>query len=151
METKAQQKFILMSPRKIRLVADMVRKLTPLEALKVLPFSNKKAAIPLAKVIKTAVANAKDKGASDTDLFFKEIQITEGPRLKRGRPVSRGQWHPVKKRMSHIRVVVAVREKSKPEGDKKQNEKALKAKGTKKPEIKEPVKKSKGAKRGTKN
>lgn len=100
------QKFVRMTPRKLRLVADAIRDLKPIEALEVLPHVGKRAAKPLEKVIKTALANAKVKGISETDLVFKEIQIGEGPRLKRGRPVSRGRWHPILKRMSHIRVVL---------------------------------------------
>lgn len=106
MEIVATQKYLLMSPKKIRVVADMVRKLKPTDAVETLPFVGKRAGEPLAKVIKAAIASAKAKGVSETDLVFKEIQIGEGPRLKRGRPVSRGMWHPIKKRMAHIRVVL---------------------------------------------
>jgi len=103
------QKYLLESPRKLRLVADMVRKMKPVEATEKLPFVQKRAAGDLAKVIKSAIANAKAQGVADTDLIFKEIQIGEGPRLKRGRPASRGMWHPFKKRMAHIRVVLTTR------------------------------------------
>lgn len=102
----ATQKFLRMSPRKLRLVVDAVKKMTPSEALVVLPFSGKRAAEPLSKVIKTAVANAVQGGANAETLVFAEIQIGQGPTLKRGRPVSRGQWHPIRKHMSHIRVGV---------------------------------------------
>jgi len=111
MEIVATQKYLLMSPKKIRVVADMARKLKPVVAIETLPFTNKRASEPLVKVIKSAIATAKAKGISETDLVFKEIQIGEGPRLKRGRPVSRGMWHPIKKRMSHIRVVLTAVEK----------------------------------------
>ncbi len=111
MEIIATQKYLLMSPKKIRVVADMAKKLTPQVAVETLPFVGKRASEPLIKVIKSAIATAKAKGISETDLIFKEIQIGEGPRLKRGRPVSRGQWHPIKKRMSHIRVVLSSIEK----------------------------------------
>lgn len=102
----ATQKYLLESPRKIRLVVSLVKKMKPLEAVEKLPFVQKRAAGDLAKVIKSAIANAKAQGVSDTDLIFKEIQIGEGPRLKRGRAASRGMWHPFKKRMAHIRVVL---------------------------------------------
>ncbi len=105
-EYKSTQKFLLESPRKIRLVVKVVKKMSPVEAVEKLPFLGKRAAGDLAKVIKSAIANARNQGVADTDLIFKEIQIGEGPRLKRGRPVSRGMWHPVKKRMAHIRVVL---------------------------------------------
>lgn len=105
-EFKATQKFLIMSPRKIRLVVDMIKKMSPAEAVEKLPFIRKRAAEPLAKVIKSAMAAARNQGVADGDLRFKEIQVGEGPRLKRGIAVSRGQWHPIVKRMSHIRVVL---------------------------------------------
>jgi len=114
MEVKAEQKHLLISPKKLRFVADVARKLTPLEAVTKQPFLGKKGGFYLVKVIKSALANARNKGLSETDLVFKEIQISEGPRLKRGRPVSRGQWHPIKKRMSHIRVILVARNSEAP-------------------------------------
>ena len=108
-EYKSTQKFLLESPRKIRLVVEVVKKMSPV--VEKLPFLGKRAAGDLAKVIKSAIANAKAQGVADSDLIFKEIQVGEGPRLKRGRPVSRGMWHPVKKRMAHIRVVLTTNEK----------------------------------------
>lgn len=106
MEAIATQKYIRTSPRKLRVVARAVSKMSPTVAVETLALTNRRAADPLAKVVKTAIANAVDKGASPENLVFKEIQIQEGPTLKRGRPVSRGQWHAIKKRGSHIRVVV---------------------------------------------
>lgn len=100
------QKFVLMSPRKLRRVADLARDLSPERAIEVLPHVERRAAGPLVKAINAAVANAKQKGVDGADLVFSHIQINEGPRLKRGRPVSRGQWHPYKRRMSHIRIVL---------------------------------------------
>lgn len=100
------QKYLLMSPRKIRLVVAVIKKMKPVEAIEKLPFVQKRAGVDLAKVIKSAVASAKNAGVSETDLIFKEIQIGEGPRLKRGKAASRGMWHPFKRRMSHIRVVL---------------------------------------------
>jgi large subunit ribosomal protein L22 len=102
----ATQKYLIMSPRKVRLVTDLIKKMKPTEAIAKLPFVQKRAGESIAKVIKSALANAKNQGVSETDLVFKEIQIGEGPRLKRGRAASRGRWHAFKKRMSHIRVVL---------------------------------------------
>lgn len=102
----ATQKYLLESPRKLRLVVALVKKMKPAEAVEKLPFVQKRAAGNLAKVIKSAMANAMAQGVSETDLVIKEIQIGEGPRLKRGRAASRGMWHPFKKRMAHIRVVL---------------------------------------------
>jgi large subunit ribosomal protein L22 len=128
---KATQKFVKITPKKVRPVVAMIKKMSPVEAVKILPFIGKGAALPLAKVIKTALANAKQKDVDGSDLVFAEIQIGEGPRLKRGIPVSRGQWHPILKRMSHITVVLA--QKEKPAAKKEVAEK----KEEKKPEVKE--------------
>lgn len=106
MEVKAIQKFILQSPRKIRPLVDEIKGLDPVRVLQILPLVKKRAAEPLIKAIASALANAKAKGMKETELAFKEIQVNEGPRLKRGRPVSRGRWHPIKRRMSHIRIVL---------------------------------------------
>jgi len=141
-EFKATQKYLLMSPRKVRLVVAIIKKMKPTEAVEQLPFVQRRAADELAKVIKSAIAAAKNKGISETDLIFKEVQIGEGPRLKRGRAASRGMWHPYKKRMSHIRVVLTTiktpqvkKVLSSPQGEKLETKTG--AKKTKKAEKKE--------------
>jgi large subunit ribosomal protein L22 len=105
-EFKATQKYLIMSPRKLRLVVGLIKKMSPVDAIEKLPFASRRAAFDLGKVIKSALANATSQGVSEKDLVFKEIQIGEGPRLKRGKAASRGRWHPFKKRMSHIRVIL---------------------------------------------
>ncbi len=140
MEIKAVQKYIRMSPRKLRLVASMVKDLKPMEAVEVLPHAGKRAAEPLVKAIKSAIANARQKGINDQDLEFKEIQIGEGPTLKRGRPVGKGRWHPYVRRMSHIRIVLESKE---PEVIKKTRKKISKTRSK--------DKSKKGEKRGTKS
>jgi len=116
----ATQKYLLMSPRKVRLVVAVIKKMKPVEAVDKLPFVQKRAGAELAKVIKNAITSAKNAGVADTDLVFKEIQIGEGPRLKRGKAVSRGMWHPFKRRMSHIRVVLTTLKKSEVKVEKKE-------------------------------
>ena len=106
-EAKAIQKHIRTSPRKVREVTDMIRGLSPLDALEMLPLIQKRAALPVYKTIKSAVANAQMKGLDAQNLFFKEIQVGEGKTLKRTQAVSRGMWHPIAKRMSHISITVA--------------------------------------------
>lgn len=104
---QAVQKYIRMSPRKLRLIAKAVVKLDPSEALVHLKFTTKNAADPLSKVIKSALANAKTNfGAKPENLRFKEIQVMEGPTYKRWRAVSRGMAHSIMKRTSHIKVVL---------------------------------------------
>jgi large subunit ribosomal protein L22 len=113
-EYKATQKYLIMSPRKLRLVVGLIKKMKPADAVERLPFAERRAAGDLAKVIKSALANAKNQGVSETDLVFKEIQLGEGPRLKRGKAASRGRWHPFKRRMSHIRVILTTKESKVP-------------------------------------
>lgn len=104
---KSTQKYIRTSPRKLRLVADAVRSLTPSKALLYLKFIEKNAAEPLSKAIKAAVANAKTNfGLSADNLVFQTIDVQAGATIKRFRAVSRGQGHKILKRTSHINVVL---------------------------------------------
>ncbi len=152
MEAIATQKYLIGSPRKLREVVFLIRKMSPADAVERLPFTHKRAAEPLAKVIKSAVANAKQKGASESELVFKEILINEGPRLKRFRAGSRGRAKPYKKRMSHIRVVVETKVQPKVEKarmkTKKSNAKTQML--NEETQVENKVIK-KGAKRGTKS
>lgn len=118
MQAISTQKFVKMAPRKLRLVADMVRGKGVSEALEFIPFVNKHAALPVKKVIKSAAANAQVKGADISELKVESIEIMEGPRLKRFRPVSRGQAHGYVRQMSHIKVTVATIEKAEPKTKK---------------------------------
>ncbi|KKQ73833.1 MAG: 50S ribosomal protein L22 [Candidatus Woesebacteria bacterium GW2011_GWB1_38_5b] len=106
MDVKVVQKFIVTSPKKLRETARLVKNLEPREAVERLPFLRKKAAFYLRKVILTALADAKQKGIGEEKLTFKEIQVNEGPRLKRWRAGARGRAKPYKKRTSHIRVIL---------------------------------------------
>ncbi len=106
MEYSATTKYVRVSTRKVRLVADSVRKLSPVAALAALSQMTKSAAIPLSKTIASAIANAKAKGAGEEVLSFKTIEIMGGPSMKRWHAVSRGQAHAFKKRMTHIRIIV---------------------------------------------
>ncbi len=107
MEVKAEVKYIRTSPRKIRLVVGAIKELTPQKALEYLKFANKRAAKPLSKIIQSAIANAKNNfGLKPENLSFKEIQVGEGPTLKRWRAVSRGRAHPIMKRTSHIKIIL---------------------------------------------
>lgn len=112
MEIRATQKFVRMSPRKLRLVTHLVKKMSPSRALAVLPHLGKRAADPLRKVINTAIANAKEKKINESDLVFKEIQINEGPRLKRGHAGARGIYKPYQRKISHIRIVLTTKSKA---------------------------------------
>jgi large subunit ribosomal protein L22 len=106
-EVKAEARFIRISPRKVRLVVDSIKDLGPKEALDNLEFINKRAAKPLSKLIKSAMANAKKNyGLKEDSLRFKEIQVGKGPTFKRWRAISRGRTHQIMKRTSRIKVVL---------------------------------------------
>lgn len=132
MEVRTTQKFVRTSPRKLREIASLVRKMTPEEAIERLPHIRKRAAGPLLKALKTVVANAKQKGATLGDLVVKEIQINEGPRYKRWRAGARGMAKPYQKRTSHIRIVLKTKKKKKTSPKKKTKAKKADKQTTKK-------------------
>jgi large subunit ribosomal protein L22 len=102
------------TPRKVGLVASLVRGRRVADALVILKNTPKRAAKPISKAIASARANAVNTfGAKEDTLVLQSIQVTAGPRLKRYRPVARGQAHPYQKRTAHIHVVVAGDEKPK--------------------------------------
>ena len=98
------------SPRKVRVVADLIRGKDVGMASIILKNANKKAKDPLNDLIASAVANAKNNYKIDSEnLYVKEIRVDQGYVLKRYMPVSRGSAHPIKKRTSHVSVVLAQR------------------------------------------
>ncbi|CAN5310758.1 hypothetical protein BH10PAT1_BH10PAT1_5170 [soil metagenome] len=119
------QRFIRISPKKVRVVVQSIKKMSPEKAVEVLPYLPKSASIPLQKTIKSAIANASMQGAKVSELEFKEIQIGQGPTLKRGIPAPKGRYHPIMKRMSHIRVVLVARKQ-----EIKEETKPVEKKGT---------------------
>lgn len=107
MSVKAIAKSVKISPRKVSVVASLVRGRTVADALTILEHAPRNAAIPVSKVIKSARANADHNHRLKPDtLRITEITVTPGPRSKRFRPVSRGMAHPYQKRTSHISVTV---------------------------------------------
>ncbi|NLP18413.1 MAG: 50S ribosomal protein L22 [Firmicutes bacterium] len=107
MEAKAVARHIRIAPRKVRIVADLIRGKDVNEALAILRFTPKRGARLLEKALRSAVANAQDKYDSDPgSLYVKRVYVDEGPTLKRFRPRRMGQAFPVLKRTSHISVVV---------------------------------------------
>lgn len=108
METRATAKFIKMSPRKVRLVVDIVRGLTATKALDQLKFMPKLASGPVKKLIKSGLANAINNYELDeNNLFIKEIKVDEGPTIKRWLPRAHGRATTLRKRTSHISLVIA--------------------------------------------
>jgi large subunit ribosomal protein L22 len=106
-EVKAYARHIHVSPRKLRLLADLVRQ-TPVDsALQQLKFASKRAAVPLAKVINSAVANAVHNfDLKKEDLFIKSLTVDGGPVIKRYAPRAQGRAFIVRKRTSHINVIL---------------------------------------------
>jgi len=113
-EARAIQKHLRKSPRKVRLVVDMVRGEKVNRALKKLEFIKKATAPDVAKVIKSAAANIRDKFQEERleneDLYIKEIYVDEGATLKRIQPAPMGRAHQIRKRSCHITVIVAKHE-----------------------------------------
>lgn len=109
---KAEQKYLRMSPRKLRAVGSLVAGMAPFRALSILEHIQKRAALPIGKVIKQALANARNNSKiAEDELVIRELVIGQGPTYKRFRPVSRGRAHSIKKRTSHIKVILETKMK----------------------------------------
>ncbi len=105
-ETTAKLNSLRLSPRKVRSVVSLVKGKSVEDAMYNLDFAIKRAALPVKKVIESAVANAKNNGISSEKLFVKDVRVDQAQTLKRIRPASRGSAHPIKKRSSHIMVIL---------------------------------------------
>lgn len=107
MEVKAKAKFIRMSPTKIRLVANLIQKMTVEKALDQLRFINKLASGPVTKLLKSAIANAEHNFELEkNNLFIKELTVGQGPTLKRSMPRAHGRATPIRRRTSHINLIL---------------------------------------------
>jgi large subunit ribosomal protein L22 len=111
-EYRAQAKHVPMSPRKVRLVVDVVRGLPVDEALNILRFMPQAAVTPVTKLINSAIANAEENfGAERENLYISEIYVDQGPRHRLapygGRFGGRGRFKPIIKRSSHITVALS--------------------------------------------
>lgn len=107
MPVQAVAKAVRMSPRKVSVVAKLVKGRTVEDALVILSHAPRAAALPVLKTVKSAKANATHNHNLKADtLVIKEISVTPGIRYKRFRPVSRGMAHPFMRKTSNIRVVV---------------------------------------------
>jgi large subunit ribosomal protein L22 len=110
---QATAKFVRVSPRKARLVADNIRGRSVPEARTILAFTERAAAIDVEKVLSSAVANAESNPAlhwNGDDLVVHAVYVDEGPTLKRWRPRARGRVSSIKKRTCHITVQVRQKE-----------------------------------------
>jgi len=108
LEAKAVEKFIRISPRKLRYVADAIRTKRVDDAVDLLTFTTKKAALIIRKAVQSAAANATENHKmNEDDLVVEKIFINEGPILKRFRPRARGRATKIRKRTSHLTVIVS--------------------------------------------
>jgi len=111
MEAKAHLKYARISPRKVKIVCDLIRGKDTKTAKAILMQTPKAASELLLKLLGSAVSNAEVNHDMDPDnLYISETYVNPGPILKRIRPVSRGRAHRIHKRTSHITVVVAEKE-----------------------------------------
>ncbi len=112
MKARAKARDVGISARKVRLVVDQIRGKTVNDAYALLQFSKKNAAEPVGKTLRSAVANAQVKSQDEgamldvDDLFVREAYVDEGPTLRRWRARAQGRASPIRKRTSHITVVV---------------------------------------------
>lgn len=103
----ATLKYLRMSPRKVRVLAKAIRGSSVAKALDYLNFSQKRAAGPLVKLLKSAIVNAsQEKGADVDKLFVKEMLVDGGPTIKRWQARAKGSASPILKRTSHVSITL---------------------------------------------
>ena len=109
MEARAEARYIRVSPQKARLVVDLIRGRNAGKALTILRTTNKRIALSIEKVLRSAIANAQNRSADvDVDkLVVSEAYVNEGPRSRRVRPAPMGRAYRYQRRVSHIAVTVA--------------------------------------------
>ncbi|MBY0230353.1 MAG: 50S ribosomal protein L22 [Gemmataceae bacterium] len=109
MDYRATHRYADVGPRKLRLVADLIRGRNADEALELLRFIPSRGARLVEQVLKSALGNAEDRGERNLDeLVVTESRIDGGPIMKRIQPRARGTAYPIKKRISHIHVAVGL-------------------------------------------
>ncbi len=113
MEAKAVSRFVRVSPRKARIVIDQIRGKSVIDALEILRFTNRAVAEIVEKTLNSAVANAENNlHARSETLVVKKAFADEGPTLNRIRPRAKGSASRIRKRTSHITIIVAPREEA---------------------------------------
>ena len=111
MDARAEAKFIRISPRKVQIVCDLIRGRDAQTAMAILMATPKAASEPLAKLLKSACANAENNFSMDPEkLYVSKVYAAPGPILKRMRLVSKGRAYRINKRTSHITLVVSEKE-----------------------------------------
>ena len=113
METRAIARFVRISPRKARVVVDLIRGKSVPQAREILAFTNRAIAETVEKTLNSAVANAENQYHVDPEsLYVKTCFVDEGPTMKRIRPRAKGSAARIRKRTSHITIIVATREEA---------------------------------------
>ena len=111
MEARANAPYVRIAPRKVQIVLDLIRNKPADEAMAILKFTPKAACEPVAKLLKSAMANAENNFDMDpSSLYVKECQVGPGPILKRIRPRAQGRAYRINKRTSHISLTLAEKE-----------------------------------------
>jgi large subunit ribosomal protein L22 len=113
-EQKAFLRYLSIAPRKVRLIANTLRKLSVSEAQAQLILRPHRTAEPLLKLLNSAISNAKNNGLDISKLVVAKIWVDPAPVLQRSLPRSQGRATPILKRMSHVTIVLAENEKTKP-------------------------------------
>jgi large subunit ribosomal protein L22 len=126
MISKAQAKFIRISPRKVREVIDLIRGRRALDALNILENINKRARKPVIKVLKSAISNSRQFQANESNLYISKIVADEGPMLKRYRAAAFGRAVMVRHRLCHITVELDEHKKVIPPKEKKEKKEVRK-------------------------
>lgn len=111
MKSIAKLSYLRISPRKVRLVANLIRGKDVMRAKAILEFAIKKGSLPLLKLLHSAIAGAKHNfKMEEQNLYISKITVDEGPKLKRVRPRARGQAYPIHKKTSHITIILEEKE-----------------------------------------
>jgi len=134
MPVTAKLRHLRIAPRKVRLVADLIRGKSAEKAQTTLDFTTKNATLPLAKLLKQAISNAKNNFQLDpANLYISKITVDEGPKIKRWMPRARGQASEIQKKTSHITMILDEIVQRKKRG------KSVKSKAIKEQEVKEKI------------
>ena len=141
-EIPAQLNNLRQSPRKVRLVADLVRGKKVADAVLTLQFANKRASFPIFKLINSALANAKARSIETDNLVVKKIEVNSDKTLMRRRPAPHGSAHPIRKRVSRVFIELAenkVKSQNASQVAEQSSLRGKKIKNESKPEVKKKV------------
>lgn len=144
MKSTAKLRYLRMAPRKVRLVADLIRGKKVVEAQTMLRFTPKRAAEPILKILHSAVVSCE---VEESNLYIAKVIVDEGPKLKRYRARARGAAYPIQKKTSHITIMLDEIEKGKTSKTKKEQAPAVRVPEIKETEAKPAVAKSSGVAR----